>query len=116
MQNELNIIDVHELKKRHEADPNLILIDVRELSEWNEAHIPWAKHIPKSEINQTIQSICPDLNTPVYLHCRGGTRSQYAGQSLLEQGYQHVYSITGGIVDWIRSNYEYLSEETENIE
>lgn len=109
MHNQVKLIDVHELKKRYSENNLLLLIDVRELSEWNEVHIPWTQHIPKDKINETIHSICPDINTPIYLHCRSGTRSQYAGQALIEQGYQVVYSVTGGIIDWVKSGYEHIA-------
>lgn len=108
MQNKINTIDVHELKKRYEDNPNLLLIDVRELSEWQEARIPWAQHLPKGELGQNIQTHCLEMNTPIYLHCRSGKRSVDAAQLLLSLGYQQVYSIAGGIIDWINAEYEYI--------
>ena len=107
----LNIINVHDLKRYYEANRELLLIDVRELTEWNEIHIPWAQHIPKSELLQNIHRICPNLETPIYLHCRSGVRSQDAGQALIKSGYQHVYSLAGGIMDWISAHYEYVKSE-----
>lgn len=98
-------INVHELKKRRDADPHLCLIDVREDSEWQEQHIPGALHVPKDELVLKIKTIEPDHDSPIYLHCRGGTRSLHAASYLLGLGYQEVYSVDGGITEWEQSGY-----------
>lgn len=101
----IKTLNVHELKSRMDAESDLCLIDVRELEEWNEVRIPGAHHIPKDSISSEISAIVSDKNRPVYLYCRGGVRSLYAGQSLLSIGYQEVYSLDGGIIEWAASGY-----------
>ncbi|MBA3535426.1 MAG: rhodanese-like domain-containing protein [Tatlockia sp.] len=105
--NEPNIerIDVHELKKRRDADSSLCLIDVREAHEWQASRIPGAIHIPKDEISATISTIIPEKTKPIYLHCKGGVRSLYAASCLMNLGYKEVYSIDGGIAEWARAGY-----------
>jgi len=103
--NIVNTIDVHELKKRRDSQSDLCIIDVREQDEWDEQHIPGAIHIPKDKIADNITGVTSQKNHPIYLHCRGGTRSLWAGQRLIELGYTDVYSIDGGITAWIESGY-----------
>ncbi len=103
--NKVNIINVHELKKRRDVSPNLCLIDVREDSEWQEVHIPGALHIPKDELAARIAAKVPKHDCPIYLHCRGGVRSLHAANCLLSLGYKEVYSIEGGIAAWEESGY-----------
>lgn len=98
-------INVNEFKKIYDANPSLNLIDVRELSEWQELHIPRAAHISKDNLEKQIHNNVPDLNTPIYLHCRSGVRSLHAAHTLLQLGYTNVYSIDGGIIDWAASGY-----------
>lgn len=98
-------IDVEELKTRMDNTPNLVLIDVRELDEWQAMRIPGATHIPKDTVSQVIESHVPDKNQPIYLHCKGGVRSVYAGEKLLDKGYTDVYSIDGGILAWANHGY-----------
>ncbi len=93
-------ISTHELKKRRDADPDLCLIDVREIHEWQDMRIPGALHMPKNEITRLIEAKVPDHNCPIYLHCRGGVRSLYAANCLLDMGYKEVYSVDGGIAEW----------------
>lgn len=103
--NQIHTINVHELKNKMDLNPDLCLVDVRELDEWQEARIPGALHIPKDEIALHIEAHVADKATPVYLHCRGGVRSLYAAQSLLDLGYKEVYSVDGGIVEWAMFGY-----------
>lgn len=101
----INRIDIHELKKQYDNSPDLCLIDVREDDEWQALHIPRAIHIPKDVLGERIGKTMPNKTCPIYLHCRGGVRSLYAAQVLLELGYQQVYSIDGGLMDWANAGY-----------
>jgi len=101
----IKTIDVHELKKRYDALPDLCLIDVREDHEWQEEHIPRALHIPKDKLLEKIEQTLPDKDSTIYLHCRGGVRSLYAAECLMALGYQNVYSVDGGIMEWMGAGY-----------
>jgi len=103
--NNIKKIDVNELKKRMDANPELCLIDVRENDEWQESHIPGAIHIPKDQITDRIESTTPERNQTIYLHCKGGVRSLYAAERLHAMGYEDIYSINGGIADWVAKGY-----------
>ena len=101
----IKTIDVHELKSKMEQNSNLCVIDVREQEEWQAVRIPKAIHIPKDHIVAQIEAHIPDKTHPIYLHCKGGVRSLYAAQSLIELGYQEVYSVDGGIMEWAMFGY-----------
>ncbi|BCA96194.1 sulfurtransferase [Legionella antarctica] len=102
---EIKTIDVHELKNKMDGQQDLCLIDVRELEEWQAVRIPGAHHIPKDTISANIETKVSDKKHPVYLHCRGGVRSLHAAQSLIDMGYQEVYSVNGGITEWAMFGY-----------
>lgn len=104
-ESKINTIDVHELKKRRDNNPELCIIDVREKHEWQEIHIPGALHIPKDELSEYITAKISDHSCPIYMHCRGGVRSLHAAQTLLSMGYKEVYSINGGIIAWETAGY-----------
>lgn len=101
----IKTISVNELKKQYDCNDNLCLIDVREIDEWQELHIPKAAHIPKDTLTDKISSIASELATPIYLHCRSGVRSMHAANTLIELGYTNVYSVEGGIVAWYTAGY-----------
>lgn len=98
-------ISAQDLKQIYDNDPQLCLIDVRELEEWQAMHIPHALHIPLAELASRIKEISPGQDQPVYIHCQGGVRSCTAAAALLELGYSHVYSLNGGIRDWEKSGH-----------
>jgi rhodanese-related sulfurtransferase len=98
-------VNVHELKTQMDSDAALCVIDVREHEEWNNGHIPGAQHIPRGELPSQTKNLPEDKNLPIYLHCRGGTRSLMAAEFLKSLGYSCVYSVNGGIRDWESSGY-----------
>jgi rhodanese-related sulfurtransferase len=104
-EHDVQTISVEELKKYYDDNQNLNLIDVRELDEWQDVHIPRALHIPKDFIAANILKQIPDQSRPIYLHCRSGARSLHAANSLLEMGYKDVYSVDGGIIAWKEAGY-----------
>ncbi|STX52259.1 Rhodanese domain protein [Legionella busanensis] len=106
----IQTIDVHELKRLLDHNVKLCLIDVRTSEEWQEVHIPNAIHLPKDELINSIATHVPDLEQPIYLHCKAGIRSFDAAQKLQEMGYKHVYSVNGGIIDWIQHNYPIIQQ------
>lgn len=105
----IQTINVHELKNKIENAPGICLIDVRELEEWNEIHIPNAIHIPKNEMVSCIESKIPNKDQTIYLYCKSGVRSLYAAQFLITLEYQNVYSVHGGIIEWALSGYPIVS-------
>jgi len=90
---------VEELKG---ARPEL-LIDVRELDEYNEGCIPGALFIARGKLELRIEDAVPRRETDVVLYCAGGTRSALAAKTLAELGYTRVRSLAGGFGAWKKS-------------
>jgi molybdopterin/thiamine biosynthesis adenylyltransferase/rhodanese-related sulfurtransferase len=82
------------------AERGALLIDVRETNEWEQGYITGAHHVPKSYVEQDIESVAPDRATPIVLYCAGGIRSLFAAQTLAEMGYADVASMSGGFQAW----------------
>lgn len=71
------------------------LIDVREPSEWAEAHIEGARLMPLGTVPENLQAFHTDR--PYYVMCRSGGRSMSACQFLAERGITAV-NVEGGIM------------------
>src|SRR5262245_34867603 len=69
---ETNVEDVAARLKNGER---FHLIDVREESEYNSAHIPGALHLSKGTIERDIEKKIADPDAPIVLYCGGGFRS-----------------------------------------
>ena len=77
---------------------DVVILDVREESEYQQGHIREAQLIPLSQIQENNQEL-PDKDQTVLVYCRSGSRSAKAAQKLVKLGYTHVYDF-GGINDW----------------
>jgi molybdopterin/thiamine biosynthesis adenylyltransferase/rhodanese-related sulfurtransferase len=82
------------------TNPHVALVDVREDREWEQGHIPGARHVAKSDLEEQIEAAVPDRSAPVILYCAGGIRSLFAGRTLLAIGYRDVVSMSGGFQQW----------------
>jgi len=99
---ESNVADV---KRRLDAGEKLVLIDVREESEWARGHLPGAIHLGKGVIERDIEQGLPDAGTKVVLYCGGGFRSALAADNLQKMGYTNVESMDGGWKGWLEAGF-----------
>jgi rhodanese-related sulfurtransferase len=76
-----------------------IILDVRTLKEWNEAHISNAIHVPLKELNAHIDAL-KKTNRPVIAHCKSGVRSAKATQVLKLHNIESVNG--GGLLDLMK--------------
>ena len=93
-------VTVAETLARLKANPNAILVDVREDNEWIAGHAAPAIHLGKGIIERDVDAAIPDRSAEVILYCGGGFRSALAGDALLRMGYTNVFSMAGGWKAW----------------
>ena len=86
----------------------IVLVDVRESTEWDVGHIPGAKHVPRGYLESRIEGAAgADRSQEIVLYCASGQRSALAAHTLKEQlGYENVKSMTGGITLWKDRGYK----------
>ncbi len=94
----MNEIGVEELKRRHDAGEDLVLLDVREADELATAAIPWATWIPMAEIPDRLEELPHDK--PLVVMCHAGGRSARATRFLEERGFTNAANLAGGIDAW----------------
>ena len=80
-------------------------IDVREVAEYDEAHVPGAILIPLGEFASRVDEL-PD--GPLLIICRSGARSLQACEMAAAAGRQAV-NVGGGTLGWIASGRETVS-------
>lgn len=79
-----------------QTQPNAVLIDVREESEYAAGHVRGAAHLGKGVIERDIEARHPDKEQALYLYCGGGYRSALAALALKQMGYTRITSVDGG--------------------
>ena len=77
-----------------------VLVDVREQVEWDAGYIPGAVHVPRSYLEQNIESHVPDRSSSVVVYCASGVRSAYGASTLGQLGYTNVASMSRGFEGW----------------
>jgi rhodanese-related sulfurtransferase len=100
--------DVDVFKDGVEASGALV-IDVREISEYEEGHIPGAVNIPLRTVAANVDKIPTDRQ--VYVYCKSGFRAAQALSSLGMLGYDNVLSYKPGWNGWTEANQEISTEE-----
>ena len=77
-----------------------VLLDVREPDEYEQGAINGSVHIPRGNLEASIESRVPDKETKVIAMCAGGARSAFAAKTLSELDYVNVVSMDGGFNRW----------------
>lgn len=98
-------ISVSEAVAKQEA--GAFILDVREPSEWNEAHIDGATLIPLGELVSRVNELPKDKEIVVV--CRSGNRSAQARDLLVNEGFTQVTSMAGGLNQWKAAGYPTVS-------
>jgi len=81
--------------------PSPVLVDVRELWEFNTAHIENSLLMPMGDVpGRAHQELDPD--EPIVVICHHGARSLNVTMWLRQQGFDHAQSLAGGIESWSR--------------
>lgn len=83
------------------------LLDVRQQSEWNEAHVNGAVLIPLDQLSSRISELPNDQD--ILIICRSGNRSAQARDLLRAAGLARTTSISGGIGAWISAGLPVVS-------
>ena len=102
--------DVHAVKKQLDAGEKIVVVDVREESEWARGHIPGAIHLGKGVIERDVEQKVPDKDAPLVFYCGGGFRSALAGDNLQKMGYKNVISMDGGWRGWTDAGYPVVKD------
>jgi rhodanese-related sulfurtransferase len=89
-------VDVAGLSAMEHDGSALVIVDVREDTEWEAGRLPGALHLGRGVIERDIEAAIPDPTTRIVLYCGGGFRSALAADNLQRMGYSNVWSLAGG--------------------
>jgi glyoxylase-like metal-dependent hydrolase (beta-lactamase superfamily II)/rhodanese-related sulfurtransferase len=80
------------------APDSPLLLDVRAVPEYADAHIDGAVNVPLSQLAERIDELASDRTTVVY--CASGYRSAIAASLLRREGLPRVANLVGGLAAW----------------
>jgi len=94
---QISPVDV-KLKMNRKED--FFLLDVREPSEYEIAHIEGATLIPLGELPHRLEELEKYKNKEIVVHCKMGGRSAQACEILKQNGFKNPRNMYGGIDLW----------------
>lgn len=85
-------------------DPNTVIIDMRNHYEFEVGHFENAIEIPSDTFREQLP-MAADMMEPykdknIIMYCTGGIRCEKASAFMLHQGFQNVYHLEGGIINY----------------
>jgi sulfur-carrier protein adenylyltransferase/sulfurtransferase len=94
---EIREVDPHEVADHLDQ---YSVLDVREPDEYEQGALPNAIHVPRGQLEFSIEGRLANKNAPIAVYCAGGTRSAFAAKTLQDLGYTDVVSVAGGFNKW----------------
>ncbi|HZD06001.1 MAG TPA: rhodanese-like domain-containing protein, partial [Longimicrobiales bacterium] len=89
-------IDTLAMEERR-ADPSTAVLDVRQVSEFQQGHVPGALNVAHTRLPDRLDELPRDRT--LLVHCRTGSRSAVASALLGREGFDVVY-VNGLMTDW----------------
>ncbi len=83
---------------------SLQVLDVREIDEFENGHIPGAQHIFVGHLQDKLDELDFDKNRPVIVTCGVGHRAGLGVSILRRSGYEDVRNLLGGMSAWHQLN------------
>ncbi|MBU1178024.1 rhodanese-like domain-containing protein [Patescibacteria group bacterium] len=92
-----------ELNDKITIHDDIVIVDVRELSDYNAGHIPGAQHVSFAGVTKSLQDIPRDKDIIVY--DQTGNRSPVVVKQLIREGYLDTFNLLSGIDQWQKDGY-----------
>lgn len=96
-------IDVNEVNVLMQSGEDFLLVDVREIDEYQTASIGGAVLIPLSELQTSLPQLEAYRDKRIVVHCHHGGRSLRATLGLRQLGFGGAQNMAGGIDQWSQS-------------
>lgn len=87
------------------TQPCFKLLDVRTAVEYRAVHAEGARNIPIDQLDpDLLKGEGCNLNDPIYVICKAGSRGKKAHAKLVDAGFTHVWNVEGGTDAWCAEN------------
>ncbi|HSL29938.1 MAG TPA: rhodanese-like domain-containing protein, partial [Anaerolineales bacterium] len=96
-------------KELRERLDEVVLVDVRQQSEWDAGHIPGAIHFEGGRV--AWEPLPFPHDRPLAIQCSSGNRSMSAISVLRRRGFDNVIQVEGGITKWKMHGFPITKED-----
>ena len=77
-----------------------VFLDLRDAADFKQGHIVDALHIPAAKVTARVAELEKYKSRPIVLVCKMGQQASAAGKQLKAEGYEQVYKMSGGMMEW----------------
>jgi rhodanese-related sulfurtransferase len=105
-------ISIKEFKKMLKNE-NIYILDAREKAEFDISHIQKGKLIGHKNVDKNALNGIPK-NATIVVYCTVGVRSEQVGSRLQKMGYENVFNLLGGIVEWVNQGNDIVNNSNAN--
>jgi rhodanese-related sulfurtransferase len=81
-------------------DQSGLFLDIRDGNDFKQGHIVDAVHLPAAKLESRIAELEKHKNNPIIVVCKMGQTASAASKTLKANGFEHVYKMTGGMMEW----------------
>jgi len=93
---------------------NAVIIDAREVEEYNVSHIKNAISVGYDSFDlKKVTDNIKDKNQLIVVYCSLGIRSETIAEQIKKSGYTNVYNLYGGIFEWKNLDFPLYNEVGE---
>ena len=110
---DISVHVAHDMINDNITYPDLLVLDVRTVQEFNTNHLYDATLIPVAELEGRLNELAIYNDTEIIVYCQSGSRSLQASNILVMNNFSKVFNMLGGIDAWINTGYDYWINEDE---
>lgn len=112
------------LEEEIEQNPKLIVLDIRELDEFEMMHIKDSLHVPRGVLegacvwnyDDTVPVLAQARDQNIVVVCRSGNRSALAALTMQQMGFEQVRSLKLGIKGWNDNDLEMVNNQGDIVD
>lgn len=113
-----------DLEEEIEQNPKLIVLDIRELDEFEMMHIKDSLHVPRGVLegacvwnyDDTVPVLAQARDQNIVVVCRSGNRSALAALTMQQMGFEQVRSLKLGIKGWNDNDLEMVNNQRDVVD
>jgi UPF0176 protein len=87
-------------------DPDAVFVDMRNHYEYEVGHFTDALEVPsdtfRDQLPMAVDMLQQDKDKKIVMYCTGGIRCEKASAYMLHNGFNNVYHVEGGIIEYTR--------------
>ena len=104
-------VSIDEVKKMIESKEKVVLLDVRDMKDYQMGHIPGSVNMPRAIslsgrlLEHHLSKLIPDKTSKVVVYCDFDTRSPLTVKTMNEIEYKNAVYMKGGSKAWKEAGY-----------